>query len=342
LVLPFDIDRFLADKPLAITMAGLEELKRPRRSAPRSPSTPTHASSSETLAAERASRSPAGPRPMAATGVIPIRGTISQHAGRPVRRDLFGGGHRRVAGPLRRHAGRRLNQQDRPRHRQPWRVQLRRRRAVRTRSQAPAAEADHRRRQQPGGQRRLLDWRACDQFFVTPGGLVGSIGVYSMHQDISKRSRRGRREDTFISAGKHKVDGNQFEPLGDETRQRIQERVDEVYDQFVHDVARGRGVPREPVTQRLRRRRRAHRQEGQGRGHGRRRDDARRRALEDVPLSRDRHPDAPWLMRASSGSGLSMTSPLTPDDEDDEPPKTEAKPACPFRFRAKAAAAGAA
>ena len=47
---------------------------------------------------------------------------------------------------------------------------------------------------------------------------------------------------TLISAGKHKVAGNPFEPLSDEERTVIQERVNEFYGMFIKDVARGRGV----------------------------------------------------------------------------------------------------
>jgi ClpP class serine protease len=47
---------------------------------------------------------------------------------------------------------------------------------------------------------------------------------------------------TLISAGKHKVEGNPFEPLSEEAMAFKQARVDEAYAQFVRDVARGRGV----------------------------------------------------------------------------------------------------
>ena len=46
----------------------------------------------------------------------------------------------------------------------------------------------------------------------------------------------------FISAGKHKVEGNPYEPLTDEARGAIQARVDEYYSMFVSAVAKGRGV----------------------------------------------------------------------------------------------------
>lgn len=56
---------------------------------------------------------------------------------------------------------------------------------------------------------------AADEFYVTPpGGEVGSIGVVTAHQDVSKALRTAGVETTLISAGKHKTEGNPFEPLG--------------------------------------------------------------------------------------------------------------------------------
>ncbi len=82
----------------------------------------------------------------------------------------------------------------------------------------------------------------ADQLFVTPGGDVGSIGVYMLHADFSEALAMDGIKPTFISAGKHKVEGNQFEPLTDEAREQFQSEVDRYYDMFVGAVAKGRGV----------------------------------------------------------------------------------------------------
>lgn len=76
----------------------------------------------------------------------------------------------------------------------------------------------------------------------TPSGMVGSIGVYSMHQDMSGALELQGLRNTLVSAGKYKVEGNPFESLGEEARQNIQAMVDGYYDWFVDDVAKGRGV----------------------------------------------------------------------------------------------------
>ncbi len=82
----------------------------------------------------------------------------------------------------------------------------------------------------------------ADEVVVIPSGTVGSIGVYTAHQDLSKALELQGIDVTLISAGKHKVEGNPFEPLSEEALAFIQARVDEAYSQFVKDVARGRGV----------------------------------------------------------------------------------------------------
>lgn len=83
---------------------------------------------------------------------------------------------------------------------------------------------------------------AADELVVTPSGVVGSIGVYTVHQDISEKlSKEGTRVQ-FISAGPRKTEGNPFEPLGDEARAALEERVRSAYNMFTADVAKFRGV----------------------------------------------------------------------------------------------------
>ncbi|WP_296741423.1 S49 family peptidase [Mesorhizobium sp.] len=83
---------------------------------------------------------------------------------------------------------------------------------------------------------------AADEIVVTPSGQVGSIGVFGVHDDISKALATQGVTRSLISAGKFKVEGNPFEPLGDDARAAMQQRVDSAYDTFVRDVARNRGV----------------------------------------------------------------------------------------------------
>ncbi len=82
---------------------------------------------------------------------------------------------------------------------------------------------------------------------VTPGGLVGSIGVYTAHQDVSKADEMDGVKTTLISAGQYKVEGNPYEPLDDEARAAIQKQVDQYYNAFIGAVAKGRGVSEKKV-----------------------------------------------------------------------------------------------
>lgn len=83
---------------------------------------------------------------------------------------------------------------------------------------------------------------AADEIVISPSGQAGSIGVFAVHQDHSARMEKEGVKTTLISAGKYKVEGNPYEPLGDEARAAIQERVDQSYNTFVESVARNRGI----------------------------------------------------------------------------------------------------
>lgn len=83
---------------------------------------------------------------------------------------------------------------------------------------------------------------AADTLISSPSAYTGSIGVWTMHADLTKLLDDFGVKISLISAGKYKVEGNWFEPLGDEARAAIQTDVDEAYDMFLKAVARHRGV----------------------------------------------------------------------------------------------------
>ena len=82
---------------------------------------------------------------------------------------------------------------------------------------------------------------------VTPSGTVGSIGVFGMHEDASAFYEQLGVKTTLVSAGKYKVEGNEFGPLDEEARAAMQERINAYYGQFVAAVAKGRGVTENKV-----------------------------------------------------------------------------------------------
>lgn len=83
---------------------------------------------------------------------------------------------------------------------------------------------------------------AADEIVVTPTGLVGSIGVFGVHDDVSAALDKLGVKKTLVSAGRFKTAGNPYQALDDDTRSRMQARVDSAYDMFVRAVARNRGV----------------------------------------------------------------------------------------------------
>lgn len=86
-----------------------------------------------------------------------------------------------------------------------------------------------------------------DSITVSRTGYVGSVGVVTSHLDVSRMYDEAGLKVTFIHAGKHKVDGNSFEPLPDSVKKRIQAHVDELYSTFVAYVAANRGLDEQAV-----------------------------------------------------------------------------------------------
>lgn len=88
-------------------------------------------------------------------------------------------------------------------------------------------------------------WIGCSasEFYMTPGGEVGSIGVWMAHQDMSKALAAAGVDISLISAGKFKTEGNPYGPLPDDARAFLQSRTDDYYAAFTQAVAKGRNVP---------------------------------------------------------------------------------------------------
>lgn len=82
----------------------------------------------------------------------------------------------------------------------------------------------------------------CSEAYVTPGGQVGSIGVYTVHEDVSKALDAAGVKVTLIQAGKYKTEGHPYGPLDPDAKANTQASVDFYYGAFTRAVARGRGV----------------------------------------------------------------------------------------------------
>jgi capsid assembly protease len=88
---------------------------------------------------------------------------------------------------------------------------------------------------------------AATQLHLPETGAVGSIGVVTAHLDVSKKAEKDGVAMTYIYAGRHKVDGNPFEPLSDNVRTKVQDRVNTVYNLFTSRVAKYRGLSEHDV-----------------------------------------------------------------------------------------------
>lgn len=89
---------------------------------------------------------------------------------------------------------------------------------------------------------------AAGEMVLTPGGLVGSIGVYTTHVSIEGALEEQGIEVTLVAAGKYKVEGNPYEALTDEAYKALQSEVNDYYKDFIEAVALHRGASPEDVA----------------------------------------------------------------------------------------------
>jgi capsid assembly protease len=94
---------------------------------------------------------------------------------------------------------------------------------------------------------------AASELVVAPSGEVGSIGVYSWHEDLSKALADAGVAITLIRSdtSPHKAETHQAFPLAPEARDHLQASVDRYGRQFVDAVARARGVKASDVVARF-------------------------------------------------------------------------------------------
>lgn len=88
---------------------------------------------------------------------------------------------------------------------------------------------------------------AADQRYVTPGGDVGSVGVYCIHVDWSKFNERVGIQPTYIAVPDAKVEGNPDEPLSEDAKADLLSSVQETYDLFVKTLATNYGISAKDV-----------------------------------------------------------------------------------------------
>jgi len=89
----------------------------------------------------------------------------------------------------------------------------------------------------------------ADKVYASPSARVGSIGVVTAHVDRSGEEAKAGVKTTLVSAGKYKASMSPFEALSAEGRESIQMLVDHAFGIFIEQVARGRGITPEAVSQ---------------------------------------------------------------------------------------------
>jgi signal peptide peptidase SppA len=87
------------------------------------------------------------------------------------------------------------------------------------------------------------------EFYVTPSGMVGSVGVIIEHADLSKAQEAEGIKTTLVTAGEYKAEWHPAAPLSDEAHAELQRIANSYYDMFTNAVAKGRGVTQAQVRE---------------------------------------------------------------------------------------------
>jgi capsid assembly protease len=149
---------------------------------------------------------------------------------------------------------------------------------------------------------------ACaTEIVASPSAQVGSVGVLTIHEDLSQALEMEGVKVTLIAAGKYKTEGNAAEPLDAEAADFLKHRVNEAFAQFVNDISRGRGVPVGDVRN----------------GYGQGRTLSAQEALEAKMVDKIATFDetlARLMTAPAKGNGQAATEILPPADTTQEPP----------------------
>lgn len=89
---------------------------------------------------------------------------------------------------------------------------------------------------------------ACNRIVANRATATGSIGVIMSGMNYSGLLQRYAIKDQTITSGKFKAIGSATRPLSPEGRALLQGLVDNTYQQFLGDVARGRGRPASEIA----------------------------------------------------------------------------------------------
>lgn len=88
-----------------------------------------------------------------------------------------------------------------------------------------------------------------DKIFANPGTVTGSIGVITQLFNVSRIIEKVELDVHTITTGKSKDMGNMFRPYNENDDLAIRGLIGDIYEQFVEDVAKGRGLEIERVKE---------------------------------------------------------------------------------------------
>jgi protease-4 len=89
----------------------------------------------------------------------------------------------------------------------------------------------------------------ADQIYANAGSLTGSIGVIMQLANLDALMKKVGVDYVVVKAGAYKDIGNIARPMTPEERRVLQMLLDDVHNQFIDAVAKGRKLPREQVVQ---------------------------------------------------------------------------------------------
>lgn len=90
---------------------------------------------------------------------------------------------------------------------------------------------------------------ASDRIFANPGSITGSIGVIMQLSNISRLLEKVGVQSAIIKSGDHKDMGSTVKDLSPGDQKIFQEVLDDVHDQFIEAVAKGRKMDKGRVRE---------------------------------------------------------------------------------------------
>lgn len=88
---------------------------------------------------------------------------------------------------------------------------------------------------------------SAEEIIASPDADVGSIGVIMVHQELTKAFEKNGVTINVIKAGEFKGMGSPFQALSEESKERLQKRINDTYATFTGFVAESRNLSEEAV-----------------------------------------------------------------------------------------------